>query len=141
MTMESSQEHNTTSNTTVIRRQQLLALLAEFVRAQVSHGHPPKGLEQAFAAQLQISPSLLSQVKNSRPIGDKLARQIEVGCEKSPGWLDLPGQSVVAPSAAEEAFIELAKSAWRRSNAKGKRELMRTLKLKTCATDLVARPF
>jgi hypothetical protein len=36
-----------------------------------------QGLEQAFAASLQISPSLWSQIKSARPIGDKLARQIE----------------------------------------------------------------
>lgn len=127
--MESSQEHNTTANLTVIRRQQLLTLLADFVQEQVSQGHPPKGLEQAFAAQLQISPSLLSQVKKSRPIGDKLARQIEAGCEKPHGWLDQPGPAVQAPSAAEEAFIDLARATWRNSNSKGKRELMRLLKM------------
>jgi hypothetical protein len=29
-----------------------------------------------------------SQIKSSRPIGDKLARQIEKHCGKVAGWLD-----------------------------------------------------
>ena len=51
-------------------------------------GVAPKGMEQAFAATLQISPSMWSQIKASRPIGDKLARQIEKLCGKQSGWVD-----------------------------------------------------
>lgn len=47
------------------------------LKRAIAHSAAPKGLEQAFAARLQISPSMWSQIKSSRPIGDKLARQIE----------------------------------------------------------------
>lgn len=86
--MSSLQEEHTTPNTTVARRKRVLQLLQTFVQEQTSQGVPPKGLEQAFAAKLQISPSRLSQIKNARPIGDKLARQIERMCDKPRNWLD-----------------------------------------------------
>lgn len=63
-----------------------------------------------------------SQIKGSRPIGDKLARQIEVHCGQPPGWLD-EEHELELPSEAEEQFIALARKAWRASTAKGKREL------------------
>jgi hypothetical protein len=65
------------ANITVARRQNALALFQAFAAKALDEGSPPKGLEQAFAATLQISPSLWSQIKSARPIGDKLARQIE----------------------------------------------------------------
>lgn len=68
---------------------------------------PPKGLEHAVAARLQISPSMWSQIKSSRPIGDKLARQVEVLCGKPVDWLDEPRKST-ASTPAENAFLELA---------------------------------
>lgn len=127
--MSMSQHHHTPAplNITVVRRARLLELLGAFVQAQVAMGRPPKGLEQAFAAQLQVSPSLLSQIKKSRPIGDKLARQIEVACSMAPGWLD-EGAPLPGPTPAEEAFIALARERWRQANAKEKRALMRYLR-------------
>lgn len=115
-------------NTTLTRRKNLRCLLGVYVKEQVDMGMPPKGLEQAFAAKLQISPSLLSQIKKARPIGDKLARQIEVACEMSLGWLDQPGDAPVEPTAAEQAFVEAARSLWRRSNSKQRRTLLRFMK-------------
>ncbi|WP_234265080.1 hypothetical protein [Hydrogenophaga sp. NFH-34] len=113
-------------DTTVTRRARLHVLLQEHVQSQVAQGVPPKGLEQAFAAVLQVSPSLLSQIKKSRPIGDKLARQIEAACHVPIGWLDQPVKDA-GPSDAEEAFVELARQAWRKANASEKRELRRFL--------------
>lgn len=115
-------------NTTLTRRNKLQLLLGLFVKEQVDMGVPPKGLEQAFAAKLQISPSLLSQIKKARPIGDKLARQIEVACDMSLGWLDQPGNAPAEPTAAEQAFMEAARSLWRRSNARQRRTLLRFMK-------------
>ena len=89
-------------------------------------GEPPKGLEQAFAQQLQISPSMWSQVKSSRPIGDKLARQIEVACGVEPGWLDTP-HAPAGPTPAEARFLALALETWRASNAEGRRRLRKWL--------------
>jgi hypothetical protein len=111
-----------TANLTVTRRENALALFQAHAERALAAGEPPKGLEQAFAAALQISPSMWSQIKSSRPIGDKLARQIEHACRKPAGWLDEPRASLT-PSAAEQQFLALALSAWRSTNAKGRRAL------------------
>jgi hypothetical protein len=113
---------------TLARRANALRLYQDYVAQQLSMGMPPKGLEQAFAASLQISPSLWSQIKSSRPIGDKLARQMEAHAGKSVGWLDQSNSEERAPDAAEERFVEMAREAWRQSNAKGKRALAQAIK-------------
>lgn len=110
------------SNITLNRRQNALQLFQEFAEHAMAAGAPPKGLEQAFAAKLQISPSMWSQIKSSRPIGDKLARQIEAHCGKTEGWLN-EARVTEGPTAAELAFLDLALQAWRASNAAGKRAL------------------
>ena len=117
-----------TQNVTLTRRRNMLALYQDYARQQLARGESAKGLEQAFAATLEISPSTWSQIKSSRPIGDKLARQIEQHAGKPAGWLDEEHEGNDAPDAAEERFIELARAAWRRSNAKQKRELAKLLK-------------
>ena len=114
------------SSLTLARRQNALALFQDYAEKQLASGAPPKGLEQAFAATLQISPSMWSQIKSARPIGDKLARQIEALCSRPAGWLD-EVRAPRAPSAAEQTFIELALAAWRASNASGKRALRHQL--------------
>ena len=110
------------SNITLARRRNTLALFQEYAERELASGIPPKGLEQAFAAKLQISPSMWSQIKSSRPIGDKLARQIEAHCAKPEGWLDQDRDPAVL-SEAEKAFLDLALRAWRSTNANGRREL------------------
>ena len=45
-------------NPTLIRRQNVLALFQAYAEQALAAGTPPKGLEQAFAATLQISPSM-----------------------------------------------------------------------------------
>ncbi|MBL8340576.1 MAG: hypothetical protein JNL30_03830 [Rubrivivax sp.] len=110
------------SNLTMTRRQNALALYQEHAERALAAGASAKGLEQAFAAALQVSPSMWSQIKSSRPIGDKLARQIEQLSRKPAGWLD----EVRAPStlsAAEQRFLDLALQAWRATNAEGRRAL------------------
>jgi hypothetical protein len=116
------------SDYTVTRRRNALALFQEFMAAAAAQGTAPKGLEQGFAAAMQVSPSMWSQIKSSRPIGDKLARQLEHRAGKPGGWLDEVHDSAAVPDAAEERFLELARAAWRVQNAKGKRELARLLK-------------
>ena len=120
-------------NPTVLRRQNVLALFQDYAAARIAAGEPAKGLEQAFAAQLEISPSMWSQVKSSRPISDKLARQVESHTGKPAGWLDEP-HGPLRPDPAEERFIELARTAWRSSNAKAKRELLRSMRERGPAT-------
>lgn len=107
---------------TVARRRNALALFQDFAERVLAGGGAPKGLEQAFAAMLQISPSMWSQIKSSRPIGDKLARQIEVACGKPSGWLDeVRAAAVLSP--AEQSFLDLALVAYRSTNAPGRRAL------------------
>lgn len=107
---------------TVARRQNALGLFQDYAEKALARGASPKGLEQAFAATLQISPSMWSQIKSSRPIGDKLARQIEAAAGKAAGWLDEERVSA-APSPAELAFLELALAAYRSTNAPGRKAL------------------
>lgn len=115
------------SNITVARRQNALALFQDFAEKALARGASPKGLEQAFAATLQISPSMWSQIKSSRPIGDKLARQIEAMTGRPPGWLDTPRKDA-SPTPAETAFLELALAAWRATNSAGRKALREHLK-------------
>ena len=120
------------ANTTITRRQNALALFQAYAEKALAAGAPPKGLEQMFAATLQISPSMWSQIKSSRPIGDKLARQIEQHHGKRAGWLGEARESdVVAPS--ERAFLDLALKAWRATNSVGRKALREQMRLAAAA--------
>jgi len=115
------------ANTTLTRRQNVLALFQTYAEKALANGTPPKGLEQAFAASVQISPSMWSQIKSARPVGDKLARQIEQHHGKPVGWLDEARESeVVTP--VEKAFLDLALQAWRATNAAGRKALRGQMK-------------
>ena len=116
------------SNPTVTRRRNALLLHRRFLEQAIAAGLPAKGLDQAFAAKLEISPSMWSQIKSARPIGDTLARQIERHCAVETGWLDREGLEPDAPDPAEERFVALARQAWRAANARGKRELTHGLR-------------
>jgi hypothetical protein len=109
-------------NTTVTRRLNALTLFQAYAEKALASGASPKGLEQAFAAALEISPSMWSQIKSSRPIGDKLARQIEQHQGKSVGWLD-EAREDTSPTAAEKALMDLALTAWRSTNSAGRKAL------------------
>ena len=118
----SSTPHPVPDNTTVNRRQNVLSLFQLYAEDQMRAGVPPKGMEQAFAQTLQMSPSMWSQIKSSRPIGDKLARQIESLCGKPNGWLD-EGHEPQGLSAGEQQFLAMALNAWRSTNAEGRKRL------------------
>jgi len=115
------------SNITLERRRNALNLFQTFAEAAMATGAPPKGLEQAFAAKLEISPSMWSQVKSARPIGDKLARQIEQHCGKPAGWLD-EEREPVGLTPTEQQFLALALKAWRSTNSDGRKQLRQLLK-------------
>jgi hypothetical protein len=68
-----------------------------------------------------------SQIKSSRPIGDKLARQIEQHCKKPSGWLDEEHEPA-GLSQAEQQFLALALKAWRSTNSDGRKKLRSLLK-------------
>ena len=114
-------------NITVNRQRSVLALFQAYAEDAIAKGAPPKGLEQAFASHLEISPSMWSQIKSSRPIGDKLARQIEKHASKPSGWLDEERQAKVL-SSAEQQFLALALKAWRTTNGEGRKALKGQMK-------------
>lgn len=114
-------------NPTIHRRLNAQHLFQQFAEEQMRAGAPPKGLEQAFAQKLQISPSMWSQIKASRPIGDKLARQIETACGQPSGWLD-EAREAQGLSPSEQQFLALALKAWRATNADGRKALRAQLK-------------
>lgn len=115
------------ANITIVRRDNAVSLFQQFVEAQVAAGKPPKGLEQAFAQQLEISASLWSQIKTAKPIGDKLARQIESHCKVPEGWLDQE-RELAGPSAVDRQIAAMALKAAGKLNNDGKRRLKALLK-------------
>jgi hypothetical protein len=114
-------------NITVNRRRSALALFQAYAEDAIAKGVPPKGLEQTFASRLEISPSMWSQIKSSRPIGDKLARQIEQHAGKPAGWLDEERQAE-GMSLAEQQFLALALEAWRATTNEGRQALKGQMK-------------
>lgn len=121
------------------RRVNALALFQAFSERALAAGGAPKGLEQAFAAEIQVSPSMWSQLKSSRPIGERLARQIEGHCGKPAGWLDV-AHADDSPTPAERSFLELALAAYRATNAEGRRTLRRQMKVTADGTVDAAPP-
>ena len=120
-------EPASTSQPNRLRRENLLRLLREFTEAQLALGAAAKGIEQTFATHLEVSPSTLSQLKSSRNMGDKIASQIEQHAGKAPGWMDAEHLGVMGTH-GESAFIDLARLAWRATDARGRRALMRLAK-------------
>ncbi len=118
-------------NITVNRRRSVLALFQAYAEDAIAKGAPPKGLEQSFASRLESSPSMWSQIKSSRPIGDKLARQIEQHGHKPARWLD-EEREAKGPSLAEQQFLALALKAWRATNSEGRKALKSQMKLLAC---------
>lgn len=114
-------------NITTVRRLNAITLFQAFAEARITAGAPPKGLEQEFARDLEISPSMWSQIKSARPIGDKLARQIETHCGKPVGWLD-EEREPQGLTAAEQQFLGVALKAWRGTNADGRKRLKALIK-------------
>ena len=114
-------------NITVNRRRSVLALFQAYAEDAIAKGAPPKGLEQTFASRLEISPSMWSQIKSSRPIGDKLARQIERHADKPTGWLDEERQAE-GLSSAEQQFLALALRAWRATTSEDRKALKGQMK-------------
>ena len=118
----SAQNSNTDLHT--IRRSNLLVLLREFSQARIAGGGPTNGTEKAFAEQLQMSKSLLSQLKTSRNISDAIAHQIEARCRKADGWLSLAACAIVTRTApGEEAFVAMARATYRAADRDGRTKL------------------
>jgi plasmid maintenance system antidote protein VapI len=123
--MPSDASADAASNLHAIRRVNLLSLLQTFCEKQLATGVPAKGLELAFAEQLQVSKSLFSQLKSSRNISDAMALQIEKRCGVARGWLSNERQPAVLSRAlaGEERFLELARMAFRSQSVEGRKAL------------------
>jgi len=110
--------------TSNLRLRNLLSLHQAFVQDRVSNGESLAGLESAFAASLEVSLSMWSQIKAGRTVGDKLARQFEAKRSKPQGWLDQEHPDT-APDPAEEKFIALCRAAWSSADRSRRAELKR----------------
>lgn len=92
-----------------VRLDNALLLFEEFVRhtAKQADAAALRGLERRFAERVQVQPSYWSQIKSrSRQIGERLARQFEVLCNKPRGWMDEvhePGLDGAADLKSEDA--------------------------------------
>ncbi|PZP32427.1 MAG: hypothetical protein DI603_10375 [Roseateles depolymerans] len=116
------------SSPATIRRINALALFQSFAEERITAGDPPKGLESAWAARLEVSGATWSMAKSgARPIGDKLARQIEDHCGKAAGWLD-EEREPAGLSAGEQQFLALALKTYRATNSDGRKRLKLLLK-------------
>lgn len=107
-----------------IRRANLHLLLREFSQARITAGESTNGTEKAFAELLQVSKSLLSQLKTSRPISDANAKQIEARCKKPVGWMSEERADTAArPAPGEELFVAAARAAYRAADRVGRAKL------------------
>jgi hypothetical protein len=109
-----------------LRLRNLLTLHQAFVARMVAQGVAPSGLERAFAASIEISASLWSQIKAGRTVGDTLAKQIESKAGKATGWLDQVHEET-ASDPMEEKFIEACRVAWRASDKPGRAALKKAV--------------
>lgn len=118
----------------VDRRHNLLALYSQFITE--CHANDPSaslaGLDKAFAAKIQIAGSSLSSYKSgARPIGPRIARQIESLLSLDPFWMDQP-RAVEQPSqdgVELSRFLKLAERAFLRSSPTQREMLRDVLKL------------
>lgn len=114
------------------RRNNLLIIIREYSERELAAGGSPVGMLGRLAIELGLSAGGLSQFKgdaqgSGRNIGDAAAAQIESKSGKPKGWMDEDhGGDAINP--AENAFIELARAAWRTTDAKGRRQLMQLAK-------------
>lgn len=116
------------SSPATIRRLNALALFQAFAEERITAGAPPKGLESAWAERIGVSGATWSMAKSgARPIGDKLARQIEHHCGKSAGWID-EEREPAGLTPAEQQFLALALKTYRGTNSDGRKKLRQWLK-------------
>ncbi|MFZ4479093.1 MAG: hypothetical protein ACOYNZ_04260 [Rhodoferax sp.] len=88
-------------------------LFGEFVKQRMADAPSQQinGLDREFAAQIEVNNTYFSGMKSgARTIGEKLARQIEVHCNKGRGWLD-EFHDTAKPTDLKE-FLQLAEKAF-----------------------------
>ena len=116
------------SNPAITRRLNAIALFQAFAEERITAGDPPKGLESTWAERIGVSGATWSMAKSgARPIGDKLARQIEHHCGKPAGWMD-EAREPAGLTQAEQQFLALALKTYRGTNSDGRKKLRQWLK-------------
>lgn len=116
------------SSISTFRRLNAIALFQTFAEERIAAGDPPKGLESTWAKKVEMSGATWSMAKSgARPIGDKLARQIEQHCGKESGWLDVEREPT-GLSPGEQQFLALALKVYRETNSDGRKRLKQVLK-------------
>lgn len=70
------------------RQARLMVLWLQWRLSRLASG--AEAQERDFAASLGLAPSQWSQHKSGKPLGTRLARQIEAACGQPAGWLDRP---------------------------------------------------
>ena len=83
----------------VLRRVNLLQLFSDYVAKRMADAPSEQisGLDREFSALIQVHNTYFSGMKSgARTIGDKLARQVEVLCKKSSGWMAAKPHPVAA---------------------------------------------
>ena len=116
------------SSLATIRRLNAIALFQTFAEERITAGDPPKGLEAAWATRIGVSGATWSMAKSgARPIGDKLARQIEHHCDKPAGWID-EEREPTGLTPAEQQFLAQALKVFRATNSDGRKRLRLWLK-------------
>ena len=111
-----------------VRRQNVIDLFQRFAEERITAGDQPKGLEGTFAERLGMSGATWSMAKSgARPIGDKLARQIEHCCGVPSGWLD-EEREPQGLSQAEQQFVAMALATYRGTNSDGRKRLKLLIK-------------
>lgn len=116
------------SSISTFRRLNAIALFQTFAEERIASGDPPKGLESTWASKIEVSGATWSMAKSgARPIGDKLARQIEQHCGKGSGWLD-EEREPAGLSPGEQQFLALALKTYRETNSDGRKRLKHLLK-------------
>jgi hypothetical protein len=97
----------------VLRRVNLLQLFSAYVAKRMAEAPSEQisGLDREFSVLIQVHNTYFSGMKSgARTIGDKLARQVEVLCKKSSGWLD---ESHEADKPADlRKFLQLAEKSY-----------------------------
>lgn len=124
----------------VVRRANLLSLYTAHVAHAQAHNPAASlaGIDKEFAARIQIANSSFSSYKSgARPIGTRIARQVESLLELEPGWLDVPhgGPNLASEDKALRQFLKLAERAYKRANETQRGMLSDVLKMAMAATD------
>lgn len=118
----------------IARRHNLLALFSHFVTdaQSVDPAASLVGLDKAFAARIQIANSSFSSYKSgSRPIGPRIARQIESLLQLDRDWMDLVHQEAEPDTDEVELnrFLKLATRSYRRATPVQRQMLTDMLRL------------